>query len=994
MGKKFKKWLCVVLAVVLMASALPLIAGAIAPSGESAGSASSSGQGPLKVEISSDKDRYTLLGKMAFTATITNTSSDTVENISAEALFGASLRPLAKGSQLIATKDSLAPGASFSFTYYADLNGLKGIDNLLLPVFWLSSLLHGGKAEIGNGNGGTDYVEASKAVGLVSLFSGQYDVSTSVRVYYGGADMSVFRKFMADTHEILVGQNKQVVFSATLTEIGLSGSVRVVTSSGAVVGELKANSNGVYTGKFTLSSSTEKTETYYAKIADKTSAPFDILFYTELTESDFDQLDEIDEHLESLRTNAKRSNMSNEALLNQVYTYLVGRGDVHSISKSTDNVAYTTSAGIRAMFVIFGKGNQGGISPIRTIELEYDSVDTVTGIPLAVAQTYVPSSPNLYENYPVLTHKRITVVRPFFGINNENALNSSAPVMVANLIASDFDCTVQTYDAENATIEAMKTFGDSGIIFIDGHGMFDKETQFPIICLTQKLTRDIKNSADYKDGRIIPIGNNQIGVSPRFFVRYYPNNEMENALVYLGLCYGMQNYSLAAGFIFAGAKVVIGYSGIVNAGYNGPMLNTIMEEMRDVSSDINRGKTVSEAITTAKARYGNYDPFNPKTEIRLTGTENHFNYVLWLRPDYDDPPFLSTITGKVIEQGTNAPLSGVLVQAMKTGSTTVVASDTTNASGQYSLSVDGNDVYDIKFTKAGYFERARLNFGFAGSTIALDNVTMVLTGNEEPNPSDYDYTKSGNGVIITRYRGNGRHVVIPSSIEGSPVIGLGVAGGSGTYVFGRNNNIISVVIPDTVTYLGYGTFYECTNLELVITPNNVTAIYPSAFSGCGKLTDITIRNAGYVDSEAFRSCFALLAINVSASSVTCSSLNGVLFDKSKTRLIAYPAGKSETTYTIPNTVTSIGSWAFDSSANLTSIIVPSSVSAIGLWSFNWCPNLTSMYFWGDAPSVNGRTWDSGDKLFGNTNPNFMIYYKPTAKGWSSPTWFGYKTATW
>jgi len=185
MGKKIRKWLCVVLAVMMMASALPLVAGAIAPTTGGTQSAQSSNDGTLKVEIKSDKDRYTLLGKMEFTATITNTSSSTVENISAQALLGESLRPLANGSQFTATKASLAPNESFSFKYYADLSGLKSLDNLLLPVFWVSSLIHGGKADIGTGNGGADYIEASKAVGLVSAFSGQYDASSSVRVWFG-----------------------------------------------------------------------------------------------------------------------------------------------------------------------------------------------------------------------------------------------------------------------------------------------------------------------------------------------------------------------------------------------------------------------------------------------------------------------------------------------------------------------------------------------------------------------------------------------------------------------------------------------------------------------------------------------------------------------------------------------------------------------------------------------------------------------------------------
>ena len=207
MGKKIKKWLCVVLAVILLTSVLPLIAGAIAPStGGSVQGAPSSGQLPLKVEIQADKDKYTLLGKMEFTATITNTSSETVSDISAVALFGASLRPL-KGSTLTANKTSLAPNESFSFTYYADLKGLKGLDNLLLPLFWVSSLFHGGKMDAPIVNDGTGYIEGNKTVGLLSLFNGQYDVSTSVRVFIGEISVKINS---SDTIDEIESKEKEI----------------------------------------------------------------------------------------------------------------------------------------------------------------------------------------------------------------------------------------------------------------------------------------------------------------------------------------------------------------------------------------------------------------------------------------------------------------------------------------------------------------------------------------------------------------------------------------------------------------------------------------------------------------------------------------------------------------------------------------------------------------------------------------------------------------
>ena len=219
MRKNFKKWLGAVMAVAMVVSSVPLTAGAVSPSTARAGieNASASGQAPLKVEIKANKEKYSLLGKMEFTATITNTSTSTVENICAAASFGKDLRCL-KGSQTTTTKNSLAPGASFQFKYYADLNGLKGLDVLLYPIFWISSLFHGGKADTGNGQSGSNYAEESKSVGLSSLFGKQYDASTTVRAYHG-ADISIDGKYTR-------GQWIQLL----MDKVGLSQTANATTS--------------------------------------------------------------------------------------------------------------------------------------------------------------------------------------------------------------------------------------------------------------------------------------------------------------------------------------------------------------------------------------------------------------------------------------------------------------------------------------------------------------------------------------------------------------------------------------------------------------------------------------------------------------------------------------------------------------------------------------------------------------------------------------------
>ena len=113
-----------------------------------------------------------------------------------------------------------------------------------------------------------------------------------------------------------------------------------------------------------------------------------------------------------------------------------------------------------------------------------------------------------------------------------------------------------------------------------------------------------------------------------------------------------------------------------------------------------------------------------------------------------------------------------------------------------------------------------------------------------------------------------------------------------------------------VTSIGGYAFEGCSALTQVTIPNSVTSIGSEAFYGCSALTQVTIPNSvtsiGYA---AFRYCRALTAINVDANNQNYASVDGVLFNKSKKTLIHYPNGKGST-YTIPNSVDSIGEYAF------------------------------------------------------------------------------------
>jgi BspA type Leucine rich repeat region (6 copies) len=163
----------------------------------------------------------------------------------------------------------------------------------------------------------------------------------------------------------------------------------------------------------------------------------------------------------------------------------------------------------------------------------------------------------------------------------------------------------------------------------------------------------------------------------------------------------------------------------------------------------------------------------------------------------------------------------------------------------------------------------------------------------------------------------------------------------GPQAFSGCTRLANAVIPNSVTTIGLGAFYGCASLTNVTIGNSVTSIEASAFEGCTSLTNVTIpNNVTSIGVGAFMSP-SLKAMNVDTNNPAYSSVDGVLFDKSQRTLVEYPAGQAGS-YTISNTVTSIGVDAFDVSYGLTSVTIPDSVTSIGNGAFQYCLNLTNV----------------------------------------------------
>lgn len=158
--------------------------------------------------------------------------------------------------------------------------------------------------------------------------------------------------------------------------------------------------------------------------------------------------------------------------------------------------------------------------------------------------------------------------------------------------------------------------------------------------------------------------------------------------------------------------------------------------------------------------------------------------------------------------------------------------------------------------------------------------------------------------------------------------------------FNGCTSLVEVVIGNDVAVIGEEAFSECTKLEALTLPDSITTIESDAFLNCTNLKTLKLGKAVTDINEDVLLSFTCEEFIVDEGNSAFSSQNGVLFNKDKTTLIKYPSLNKSSSYTVPDTVNTIGKSAFSDSVNLETIDLPKSLTQINKAAFYNCEKLS------------------------------------------------------
>ncbi len=226
---------------------------------------------------------------------------------------------------------------------------------------------------------------------------------------------------------------------------------------------------------------------------------------------------------------------------------------------------------------------------------------------------------------------------------------------------------------------------------------------------------------------------------------------------------------------------------------------------------------------------------------------------------------------------------------------------------------------------------------------------------EKISSGDFEYAITSEGAVLTLCKSSDDAVTVPSELDGHTILTIYPACFSACQAS-------EITLPDTITEIREMAFYNCSALRSLTIPASVKKIGDNAFDSCSSLESIeflgaetigtnilkkckalkTFKSAATIkewnDPKPFADCKSLEEITINGSGGIYSSEDGILYNSDKTTLIAYPAARKGSSFTLPKNIKEIGQYAFYGAAELTEADL-SSAESIMDFAFENCENL-------------------------------------------------------
>ena len=1019
---KIKKILCMLLVITVVIAPCSLLDNVFAQTGNSV---------PLTVEVSTDKSSYTAYGIAEITVNITNISDETVNNISAEAVFD-DLAPVGKNSETFKEIESLKSGESFSFSYKATVNASNVKLNFFEKIIlWFVRLFNGGYSATGNNfDDNREYISKTDVIDF-----GNISANNEIKVWYeknnltqpnyndiAFVDISL-DYIESDEFKSLNIEEKREKVNNTLNDLAEQGYINKES--------IFYNESGKY---FYFENSSTNWENCIFLEFDED--------HNEGSADDVELKNFFSDIRSTLKSNSSKDIINNGSLsLNLIQTQSNG------IQKNSGNAV-----------IMYGWDSSGDVANDSELNRQYldfyESQAEEWSEKGLLTTVYTNTTVELYK-FALKNNKLIVIAEHGVDYNNKNDHYNVSFVLKEKVS-----------DSKN---EKYSTDLDKKYIW-KVNGRYAIKPSF----FSHYYKNQLSDSIIYLGScRGLGFG----GIENHWFSYAFDtdghakgtlgfHNDVEidyqcNIMSYFvgNLLYGRNmKFSLDSANNEWGKTGPNGEYAIITSEYS-----TLYEQYNVtgfVKDSITGNKISGVSVEIIDNNFYNLDPIMTKT------TDENGTFYLWLpngnyeliftHGDYGSyscqvtvensdisfsEPILLTqkayLSGTVKDNATKSPVkdASVLLQLTdNNGACIAEYTCSTDENGQFTIKVPVG-TYTYQINKLNFFEElyetstgtitlfntsenildpifltpksgsdSIVDFGTCGADgdnatwVLYDDGELLITGSGDmqnyDKASDYQWysykDKISNVTIGKNITSIGRYAFDYYKSLTSVTIGNGVKsigecafdmcegltsvtiGNSvmsiGKYAFRLCDGLTSVTIPDSVTNIGHDAFASCESLTSVTIGNGVTSIDDDAFLGCRSLTSVTIGNSvTRIGNSAFRSCESLTSVAIPGSVERIGER-------------AFEWCRSLTSVTMGNGVTRIGYCAFEYCKSLTSVTIPNSVTSIGERAFYYCTSLTSVTLPNSVTSIGDSAFSYCENLTSVTIPDSVTSIGGSAFG--------------